>query len=157
MIDSILTRSLSGPKPRIAIGIIPCETNCSNAKTRPHITLFRISLDQNRLRRYQYRYKHPADTIKDQIHPKGPRDSPISAKVQPNTANETAIIVILFLNSPFQATNAPPKRAPSDHSISLAVSFQTSLPKLLTTISGDKKARRSDQNKSYRIADQHYS
>lgn len=110
MIDSILTRSLSGPKPRIAIGIIPCETNCSNAKTRPIYPFSvlvwiktvsdAISTGTN-IPQIQSKIRYTQKT----------RDSPISAKVQPNTANETAIIVILFLNSPFQATNAPPKRA----------------------------------------------
>ena len=53
----------------------PLRNKLQQCKNTPHIPLFRISLDQNRLRRYQYRYKHPADTIKDQIHPKDPRQS----------------------------------------------------------------------------------
>ena len=155
MIDSILTRSLSGPEAKNSNRHHPLRNKLQQCKNTPHITLFRISLDQNCLRRYQYRYKHPADAIKDQIHPKDPRQSH-QRKGAAKHCQRDRYHRNLVLNSPFQATNARPKERPATTafhwpSVSKLHCRSSLLPSAVT------KRRRSDQNKSYRIADQHYS
>ena len=61
-------------------------------------------------------------------------------KVIPNPTELSVMVASLFLNPPHTEIIIPPSIEPEVHTISFAVSFHTSGPKLLSTIIGDRNA-----------------